>query len=211
MLSSHTPSPSNCHTSMLLRSPSPSPENYVCPFPLSPQFIAVITDNHSTELILLPSLTGINRKRFLTLFHENIQVLCASSSCSHTDHVKESGHRCRCCALRYHGSGTCNLGPFSDVVTVEGFSPGMLFWYCQRMYFKYQHNLDSCSLMVCDYCINRINTEIAGDMIQYSDDDGEASPSKKTKTTPASSQEGDACDCHLFGLDGSVISCHSKL
>jgi hypothetical protein len=125
----------------------------------------VITDNHGTELILLTSFTGINRKHFLTLFHENIQVLCASSSFSHTDHVKESGHCCRCCALRYHGSGTCILVPFSDVVTVEGFSPGMLYWYSQRMYAKYMRNQDSCSLMVCDYCIDRINTKIAGDMI----------------------------------------------
>ena len=166
----------------------------------------MITDNHGTELILSPQSTGINRTRFLTLFQENIQVLCASSSCSHTDPVEESGHRCGCCALKYHGSGTCNLVPFSDVVTEESFTPGMLYWYGQRMYSKYQHNLDSCSLMVCDYCIDRIKKEIATDTIQYSDDDGDASPSKKTKTIPASSQEGDACDRH-FTQNNESMKC----
>jgi hypothetical protein len=88
--------------------------------------------------------------------------------------------------------------PFSEVVTEESFTPGMLYWYGKRMYAQYHNDLDSCSLMVCDYCVDRIKKEIAADTIRYSDDDGDASPSKKTKTIPASSQEGDACDCHSY-------------
>ena len=166
----------------------------------------MITNNHGAELILSPQSTGINRTRFLTLFQENIQVLCASSSCSHTDPVEESGHRCGCCALKYHGSGTCNLVPFSEVVTEESFTPGMLYWYGKRMYAQYHNDLDSCSLMVCDYCVDRIKKEIAADTIRYSDDDGDASPSKKTKTIPASSQGGDACDRH-FTQNNESMKC----
>jgi hypothetical protein len=76
-----------------------------------------------------------------------------------------------------------------DVVCADGFLPLMLSPYGRDMYRKYENNIDSCNLEVCNYCKARIKGETLLDIPPEEGDNGSVSsvggggskPSKKPR------------------------------
>ena len=65
--------------------------------------------------------------------------------------------------------------PCKYLVCIDGFEPGMLYWFGLHSFHRWGgEELDSCPLLVCDICQDRVNREIkggpAGDVVGTSAD-----------------------------------------